>query len=341
MRVLHLVGSPTNQFYAELSEVYARGCLDALFRSVRDEAIIAYVTPDRCWRFPPTLDRAAIDAAPPINFAAAMATLAAQRIDIALPQMFCPAGMTDYRALLEVIGIPYLGNRPLQMALTADKAKARAVVAAAGVPIPAGEFLRRHDVPTLAPPVVVKPATADNSDGVSLVRSRDEYASALNEAFSHADTVLVETYIELGREVRCGIVVRGGELVCLPLEEYFVDTVERPIRTRIDKLKRNPGDALVLAAKDATQSWIVPIDDPIVETVWEVARRCHAAIECRQYSLFDFRIDPHGRPWFLEAGLYCSYSPQSVLSTMIAAHGTPLDQFFADSVAELLLERRE
>ena len=40
----------------------------------------------------------------------------------------------------------------------------------------------------------------------------------------------MESYIELGREVRCGVVVRDGELVCLPLEEYRVDRVTKPIR---------------------------------------------------------------------------------------------------------------
>ena len=53
--------------------------------------------------------------------------------------MFCLPGMTHYRALFDVLGIPYVGNAPDVMALTADKAKAKAVVAAAGVDVPAGE----------------------------------------------------------------------------------------------------------------------------------------------------------------------------------------------------------
>ena len=46
---------------------------------------------------------------------------------------------------------------------------------------------------------------------------------------------MAETYVELGREVRCGIVVRDGEPTCLPLEEYAVDHIRKPIRTREDK----------------------------------------------------------------------------------------------------------
>lgn len=334
-RVLHLVGSPTSRFYSELSELYARGCIAAL-DSPRYAFIIAFITPDGRWRFPRSLDRESIEAAEPIELARAIAILASERIDIALPHMFCPAGMTDYRALLDILRIPYLGNRPLQMAISADKAKTRAIVAAAGVGIPKGELLRRGDSPTLTPPVVVKPNSSDNSDGVARVTSFADYPTALDDAFSYSATVLVEQYIELGREVRCGIVVRDGDLVGLPLEEYAVDAVARPIRTRSDKLKRSGENALTFAAKEATQSWIVDVDDPIVRPVWTMAKRCHEAIGCRQYSLFDFRIDPAGRPWFLEAGLYCSFSPQSVIATMMAAAGTPLDEFFADAIEEVV-----
>lgn len=336
IRVLHLVGSPTSDFHRELSELYARACIAALDDPTRYAFIIALITPDGFWRFPRSLDRAAVAAAAPMPLEQAMAVLAAANIDIALPQMFCRAGMTEYRALLELLKIPYLGNPPLQMAIAADKAKARAIVAAGGVGVPDGELLRRGELPTLTAPAVVKPNDADNSDGVSLVRSVEGYPAALAAAFAYSETVLVERYIELGREVRCGIVVEDGDLRCLPLEEYFVDAVQRPVRTRTDKLQRDAANDLTLAAKTALQSWIVAADDPIVEAVWAAARSCHAALGCEQYSLFDFRIDPAGQPWFLEASLYCSFAPQSVIVTMMAAAGTPLDRFFAGAIEQAL-----
>ena len=59
-----------------------------------------------------------------------------------MPQLFCLPGMTTYRALLELLDIPYVGNRPDVMALGADKPRARAVVAAAGVDVPEGVTVR-------------------------------------------------------------------------------------------------------------------------------------------------------------------------------------------------------
>jgi D-alanine-D-alanine ligase len=339
VRILQLVGSPTSEFFCELSELYARGSMDALRDPDAYAFVIAHVSPDATWRFPETLTVDALQHAATHTLAEAIAKITALGIDVALPQMFCERGMTDVRAMLELLAIPYLGNRPLQMALAADKAKAKAIVAAYGVLVARAEFARRGEPTGLAFPVVVKPNTSDNSAGVSLVTSASAYERAVETAFEHSETVLVEEFIALGREVRCGTVERHGEIVCLPLEEYFVDARTRPIRRAVDKLKRGDRDDLTLAAKTASESWIVPGDDPIVLAVWDAARRCHAALGCRQYGLFDFRIDPQGRPFFLEAGLYCSFSPQSVVVTMMEAAGTPLRRFFADAVEQLIAAR--
>ncbi len=87
-------------------------------------------------------------------------------------------------------------------------------------------------------------------------------------------------------------------------------------------------------AKDATRAWMVAADDPLTQRVAEAAKRCHVALGCRDYSLFDFRVDPEGRPWFLEAGLYCSFARTSVVTMMAEAAGIPLADLFASMVRE-------
>jgi len=57
-------------------------------------------------------------------------------------------------------------------------------------------------------------------------------------------------------------------------------------------------------------------------------------LRCRHYSLFDFRIDPGGQPWFLEAGLYCSFAQKSVISVMASAAGIPLRELFQTAIRE-------
>ena len=328
LRVLHLVGSAVSEFYCDLSRLYAQDCLESTANPALYEFHIAYITPDRQWRFPTDLSREAIALACPMPFAAAVPALTALKIDVMVPQMFCIPGMTSYRALFDLLQIPYLGNTPDVMALTVNKAKAKAVVAAAGVSVPPGELLRAGRPASIAPPAVIKPVDADNSLGVALVKNRTDYDAALKTAFAYADEVLVETFIELGREVRCGIVVQDGQLVCLPLEEYGMDGDRKPIRNYNDKINQTQSGDLNLVAKDSTKAWIVDPSDPITARVWDAARKCHAALGCRHYSLFDFRIDPSGQPWFLEAGLYCSFAQKSVISMMAKASGISLEQLF-------------
>jgi D-alanine-D-alanine ligase len=328
LRVLHLVGSAVSGFYCDLSRLYAQDCLKNTADPTRYEFHIAYISPDRQWRFPNDLSTESIASASPLSLSAALQFLEKLQIDIVVPQMFCVPGMTQYRALFDLLKIPYVGNTADLMALVSDKAKTKAVVAAAGVIVPVGEVLRVGEQPSIDFPLVIKPMNGDNSIGVTLVKDAKDYDQAFQIAVADGDEVLVETFIELGREVRCGMIVQDNQLLCLPLEEYALDPNIRPIRSYVDKLKQNSQGELDFAAKDITKSWVVDISDPITEKVWKMARKCHVALGCRHYSLFDFRIDPHGNPYFLEAGLYCSFAKTSVLSAMTKASGISLSTFF-------------
>nr|BBB38339.1 D-Ala D-Ala ligase [Nostoc commune KU002] len=336
LNILHLVGSAHNDFYCDLSRLYAQDCLTATADSSLYNFQIAYITPDRQWRFPDSLRREDIALTKPIPLFDAIQFLTVQNFDIMLPQMFCIPGMTQYRALFDLLKIPYIGNTPDIMAIAAHKARAKAIVEAAGVKVPRGELLCQGDVPTITPPAVIKPVSSDNSLGVTLVKDVTEYDAALKKAFEYASEVIVEEFIELGREVRCGIIVKDGELIGLPLEEYLVDPHNKPIRNYTDKLQQTEDGDLRFAAKDNIKSWIVDPNDPITEKVQQVAKKCHQALGCRHYSLFDFRIDPKGQPWFLEAGLYCSFAPKSVISSMAKAAGIPLNDLLITAINETL-----
>lgn len=48
----------------------------------------------------------------------------------------------------------------------------------------------------------------------------------------------------------------------------------------------------------------------------EYIRKAHKAIGCRDYSIFDIRVDPEDNMYFLEASLYCSFAPKSAIILM-------------------------
>merc|ERR1712048_1495011 len=47
----------------------------------------------------------------------------------------------------------------------------------------------------------------------------------------------------------------------------------------------------------------------------------HKVLKCRHYSLYDLRIDADEQPYILEAALFCSFSPLSVIPAMAAHAG--------------------
>jgi D-alanine-D-alanine ligase len=339
-RVLHLTGSPVDPLLDDVSRLYARGCLDALADLPGTEHVVVHVAPGGGWRFPVTLDDRALADAPELTTAEAIAEITALGVDVALPQMFCHPGMTTYRSMLDLLEVPYVGNRPEVMALGADKPRASAVVAAAGVAVPDSQVVRPGEPLALPLPVVVKPADADNSLGVTLVTDAGAYDVAVRDACEHSDRALVEGYVELGREVRCGVVDLGEGPVALPLEEYAVDAESKPVRDHADKLRRDDTGALGLVAKDAAHAWVVDPSDPATAPVQAAALRAYEALGCRHHGLFDLRVDPAGTPYFLEASLYCSFAPTSVVAVMAAAAGIPLPDLFRASVAHVLPDRQ-
>merc|ERR1712176_841044 len=60
--------------------------------------------------------------------------------------------------------------------------------------------------------------------------------------------------------------------------------------------------------------------DPVLHGKLEdLCVKSHRALGCRDYSLYDVRVDPNSEPYFLEACLYCSFAPKSVIIAMAAA----------------------
>jgi D-alanine-D-alanine ligase len=143
LRILHLVGSAYNDFYSDLSCRYAQCCLaDTASFSSRYDFQIAFITLDGQWQFPRSLSPEDIAVAKTISLPDAIQFIIAQKIDLVIPHMYCIPGMTHYRALFDLLKIPYIGNTPNVMAIAAHKGKTKAIVAAAGVQVPFGEVLR-------------------------------------------------------------------------------------------------------------------------------------------------------------------------------------------------------
>lgn len=158
--------------------------------------------------------------------------------------------------------------------------------------------------------------------GITLVESEDKLADALTAAFEFDDEVLCEQYIPLGRELRVGVLQQAdGTLRFLPAIDYHLPA-EKPIRLSADKIgvDENGVPANFTAA---SRTCPAILDSKLAAELEFGAKAAHTALGCRDFSLYDVRVDPAGKPFFLEASCYCSFAPRSVIVMMAAALDDP------------------
>jgi len=113
---------------------------------------------------------------------------------------------------LELVRIPYTGSGVLASALAMDKISSKKVFSSQNLFLPRFQGVTRDEKTRLdcrlSFPLVVKPARAGSTLGVSLVRGRNglELKKALERAFQYDGfSALLEEYVE-GKEVTVGII---------------------------------------------------------------------------------------------------------------------------------------
>ena len=211
---------------------------------------------------------------------------------------------THVPALFELLGISYTGNRPLALSLCQKKPHAKALLAAAGLPVPRGIVVERGAAPAelaLRYPLIVKPAFDDASGGIdagSVVRTRPELDARVHIVVGeHAMPALIEEFVE-GREVHCAILGNDPPRP-LPLYEMQfkpggVDNEGRALpgiityRAKWDPYSR---DYYAMESKCPVED----LESEIVAHIQDVAVRAYKVLGCRDYARVDMRLAPGDR----------------------------------------------
>ena len=181
------------------------------------------------------------------------------------------------QGLLEWLRIPYTHSGVLASATAMDKARAKDIYRAAGLPVvesrivPKAEAMAAHVLP---PPYVVKPNNEGSSVGIYIVAEGANTPPMLAETMP--DEVMVETYAP-GRELTCTVLGDAGRARALTVTEIVTD------------------GWYDYAAKYETggSRHVLPADLPpdIFAACRSFALRAHVALGCRSLSRTDFRWD--------------------------------------------------
>jgi D-alanine-D-alanine ligase len=137
-------------------------------------------------------------------------------VDIVFPILHGPYGEDGtIQGLLELVGLPYLGNGVLASALGMDKHFTKTVFQQASLPVAPWRTISADDwadaparaytaLEELGLPAFVKPARAGSSVGVSKVSSPEQLADAMALALAEDNKVLIEAGL-VGREIEVGV----------------------------------------------------------------------------------------------------------------------------------------
>ena len=208
------------------------------------------------------------------------AVLTALKPDVALNCLHGPWGEDGcVQGLLEVLGIPYTHSGVLASALAMHKARAKAVVAAAGVAVADGIVVSRFEAAKAhvrQPPYVIKPVDDGSSIGIVIVKKDRTHPpqELAREDWPCGDWMLAEEFIP------------GRELTCAVLGDRVLDVIE---------ITTSTGEFYDYDAKYAPGGSIhilpAPLKPKIYQQVQEWSLTAHQAIGCRGVSRSDFRYD--------------------------------------------------
>lgn len=218
------------------------------------------------------------------------------------------------QGVLETLGLPYTHCGVLASALAMDKAKSKAVLAAAGVIVPGGGLYNRHDVArdhVMPPPYVVKPNAEGSSVGVFLVfeGANGPPQEVIAPTWTFGEEVMVEPYIA-GMELAVAVMDGRAQTV--------TEIVPRTGFYDYDAKYAEGGSEHVVPAR-------MPKED--FDRALRLSELAHAALGCRGVTRSDLRYDPVKRLLvLLEVNTQPGMTPTSLVPEQAAHLGTSFDQ---------------
>ena len=220
------------------------------------------------------------------------------------------------QGMLELLGLPYTGSGVLASALCMDKARANAMMRAAGLHIPAFEELEIKQgvaadlvdrlVATYELPLVIKPVREGSTIGLTIAQDADQVASGLVLAARYDRRVLVQKFAQ-GIEITIGVLATP-EVLVLPTLEIVSDNPVYDYDAKYTAGKSHhiiPARIPETARRDASES----------------ARRAFVELGCAGMARVDIIVGPDGKPWVLEVNTVPGLTELSLLPDAARAAG--------------------
>jgi len=220
------------------------------------------------------------------------------------------------QGMLELLGLPYTGSGVLASALCMDKARAAAVMAAAGLDVPEFDELEIKGavaaetvdqlIEKYALPLVIKPVREGSTIGLTIARDEDAVASGLVLAAKYDRRVLVQRF-QTGTEITVGVLATP-DIEVLPTLEIVS---ENPVYDYDAKYTAGRSHHIIPAR----------ISERAREEAANAAGRAFHVLGCSGMARVDIIVDADGTPWLLEVNTVPGLTALSLLPDAAKAAG--------------------
>jgi D-alanine-D-alanine ligase len=243
---------------------------------------------------------------------------------------------------LDLLGLPYTGGGPAELALRQDKGLAKRALAFDQIRYPDFAVISPVQLETggnLRMPMFVKPLRADASIGISARKSlvRDATAlmkqvAAIHKKFN--DAAIAEEYIE-GREIYVGVLGNREPVPFPPIEMDFTGLPAGAPRVMDQKAKFAKGSA----EYRGTHAVVADLPDELRARLLGVAVDAYRALRVRDYGRVDLRLTGSGEIYVIEVNANCYLEQSGEFAAAASAAGIDYTGLIA-RIVDLALERR-
>mgnify|MGYP001187262147 CR=1 FL=1 len=256
------------------------------------------------------------------------------RIDVIFPVLHGTFGEDGtVQGLLKLANIPFVGASVLGSAVGMDKDVMKRLLRSDGIPV--ADFLTYtyadrdsidYDYVTgrLGSPVFVKPANMGSSVGISKVRDRAEFETAIDEAFKYDTKIIIEENIK-GREIECSVLGNENPIASLPGEVLPQADFYSYEAKYIDE----KGALLEIPAK---------LPDSKVKEIQDIAVRTYRSLCCEGMARVDMFLKENGEILINEINTLPGFTRISMYPKLWEVSGLPYSKLI-DRLIELALER--
>jgi D-alanine-D-alanine ligase len=227
------------------------------------------------------------------------------------------------QGVLDWMGLPYTHSGVRASSVAMDKAAAKAVFSAHGLPVAAHRVVSPDELAEADPlplPYVVKPVDEGSSVGVTILREGDNRREEIARSWRFGKRIMAESFIP-GRELT--VAVMGEE--ALAVTEIATGNAFYDYEAKY----ADGGSHHVLPA---------PIHPEVTAEAMRIAVAAHRALGCRGVSRSDFRYDDTqgepGRLYLLEVNTQPGMTRTSLLPEQAAHRGIAFSELCAWMIGE-------